>query len=429
MVRFALAPPKPAGSRPEPYAAQLALSRTHSRLVPLTRESDGYAIDLPPSAVWYELPAGRGLAGYGLARALRLLLDVLSGLNALHETQTDNGQPFTHGEVVPALVRVDASGAARLIPLAPWHGSTPGKQPSFERIGHLAPERLLGDAIDQRADVFSAGVLLWEALAGRRLFESDSTDEIIMRLMGGRVTLPALPPELAWASPLKDVVMRALSVDPEQRFANAADFAEAIEAVADEHVASRAEVAAYFGARDPHARPSVIEHPSDVPTHNSSLSALVSPVSRSDAEQPSNRAPAYRQSLAPRSRGRGKRWAVAAGLSLLVAVGVGIVARSADRAHTPVASGAAVRAPLAGMPLVPAPSAAALSTAAPSAGPSEAPPVSSAAGAFPGPDTSTTRSRTKAPKSANGLKSSAPRLKLPTKPAASRVNEGELYGI
>ncbi len=165
----------------------------------------GYAVPRELSRNWFELRGKRGLAGYGLARALRMLLDVLEGLSALQGTRTETGHPFVHGEVVPAMLRVDETGIARLIPLAPWHGSGPGTLPAPERCGHLAPERLLGDAIDARADVFSAGTLLWEALAGRRLFETDSVESIVMRLMGEKVTLPQLPPELSWAVPLKAV--------------------------------------------------------------------------------------------------------------------------------------------------------------------------------------------------------------------------------
>jgi serine/threonine-protein kinase len=413
---------------------QLALARIHSRLVPLRHQTEGYVIDHASSPGWFELHAGRGLAGYGLARALRLLLDVLSGLSALHDTQTDKGHPFTHGELVPALVRVDSSGAARLIPLAPWHSSTLGKLPSPERIGHLAPERLLGDTIDQRADVFSAGVLLWEALAGRRLFEADSVDEIITRLMGGRVTLPALPPELAWAWPLKDVAMCALAVDPEQRFSNLADFAEAIETVAAEHLATHAEVAAYFGAPDPHARPSVIERPRAVPPHNSSLSALVSPAVRAES------APASGPTSPPETpsragRGKGQLWAGAAALSLLLAVGVGVGKRSTGRAQSPPVPRAAVGARSVVERLAIPSSAPAIPSSAPSATfnvaatPSVSPAVSAAA---PSPAVSAaapSRRTNKVPKTPKAIEISPPRLKTPAKPAAGRGREAEQYGI
>lgn len=236
----------------------------------------GYVLEAELTRNWFELPAQRGLAGYGLARALRILLDVLSGLAALHDTKTEAGAGFVHGEVVPAMLRVDRQGCGRLVPLAPWHRLEVGVALATERQGHVAPERLLGDAIDQRADVFSCGVLLWEALAGRRLFEAESIDGIVMRLMGGKVQLPELPPELTWAAPLKSVAMCALSVDPAQRFGDCAELASAIEECVLDHIATHEEVAAFFGARE---RTSMLPPalPSPAVSHKSSLSALVAP--------------------------------------------------------------------------------------------------------------------------------------------------------
>ena len=151
---------------------QLALSRVHARLVPMQRGEHGYAIDASAER-WFELPAGRGFAGYGLGRALRMLLDVLRGLTALHDTFDAQGESFAHGEVALTQLRVDPEGVCRLVPLTPRHSSAVSTPPS-EALGHLAPERLLGERVDARADVFSAGVLLWEALAGRRLFNETS---------------------------------------------------------------------------------------------------------------------------------------------------------------------------------------------------------------------------------------------------------------
>jgi serine/threonine-protein kinase len=275
-----------------PFAPQLALGRVHPELAPVCEAGAGYALDPTRTTGWFELPAGRGFAGYGLSRALRMLLDVLGGLSALHDTRTPNGEAFVHGELTPSLMRVDTRGVLRLFPIAPRHWQESAREPGPEIAGYLAPERLLGDAIDRRADVFSAGVLLWEALAGRRLFEHDSPEEIVTRLMGGKVLLPELPPELAWAIPLKAVAMRALSVDPEQRFANCAELVSAIEAAARMCVASHAEVAAHFAAPPPSRMspppprfPRLREVEEEFQSaHKSSLSALVAPAARRVAE-------------------------------------------------------------------------------------------------------------------------------------------------
>lgn len=230
----------------DPFAMQLALSRVHARLVPMRRaEGGGYELDSSASA-WFELPSGRGFAGYGLGRALRMLLDVLRGLTALHDTFTATGNAFAHGEVALPQFRVDNEGVCRLVPLTPRHFSGAAYAP--EALGHVAPERLLGEGVDARSDVFSAGVLLWEALAGRRLFSEASGDAIIDRLMGEKLQMPQLPPELAWAIPLKAIAARALSVDPYQRFADCAELSTAITIVARERVASHSEIASFFGS-------------------------------------------------------------------------------------------------------------------------------------------------------------------------------------
>lgn len=418
VVRFAVTPPGKKSPTAQPFAAQLALSRVHSHLVPLERVPTG---DIAPRAAtvgWYQLHPQRGLAGYGLARALRMLLDVLVGLTALEQTRTDSGEPFVHGELVPALVRVDRSGCARLIPLAPWHWSVPGTAFAPERRGHLAPERLLGDALDPRADVFSAGVLLWEALAGRRLFEHDAVDEIVTQLLAGKVTLTQLPPELAWAVPLKAVARRALSVDPKQRFANSAELAAAIEAVCRERIATHADVAGYFGAPERFASaPPLVRAPA-IPKHYSSLSALVAPLRPLAPPEPSPVIPVSRDSSWPASSERRRLWAVAAISCLFTAVGVGAVARHEP---SPGASGRtsqlAQSLPLVALPpsasaahvVVPAPSQASLPIApGPTPIDAEEPP----------------------PKSPPAVpKRLAPKFKLPTKAVRSPDKAAAKYGI
>jgi eukaryotic-like serine/threonine-protein kinase len=270
----------------DPFAMQLALSRVHARLVPMQRDEQGYVLD-PSAEAWVELPADRGFAGYGLSRALRMLLDVLRGLTALHDTFDTEGVTFAHGEVALTQFRVDSEGVCRLVPLTARHSSAESK-PSAEVLGQLAPERLLGEPVDPRADVFSAGVLLWEALAGRRLFTETTADAIIERLMGEKLQMPQLPPELAWAIPLKSIAARALSVDPYQRFADCAELATAIAIVARERVATHAEIAAFFGSKARSHNSVAQKRP--IPTRSSTFPSVSLPASL-PASPPSINAP------------------------------------------------------------------------------------------------------------------------------------------
>jgi serine/threonine-protein kinase len=409
----------PQTRRLAPFAAQLELARVHPQLIALTASADGYVIAESAGQGAFELASGRGLAGYGLARALRLLLDALAGVSALHATHTARGGAFVHGELVPELLRVDAQGVARLIPLATWHWSSAGTLPAPQRWGHLAPERLLGDALDPRADVFSAGVLLWEALAGRRLFESESIDSITARLLDGKVNLPQLPPELAWALPLKALSMRALSVSPANRFATCAEFARAIETVAAGHVATHSEVLSYFNTRHHSLRPSQNPPPAAASSHKSSLSALVSPIQSATAARaapPPSARPNARPALEIRTTRAG--WRAIAGTCLLAAFAIGAAVRyqASGSSKTGAAS--------AWLPQ-----------------PSEPLPTATASAKVPGhllarpaPEVDLRPAASAAPDAASGhgtplLRSSAPHPRLGAKPGRKRSKEAELYGI
>lgn len=123
-----------------------------------------------------------------LPYSLRWLLDVLTGLGVLHRTLG-----FVHGEVQPEHVVLGDDGVGRLVPVVRAHWVR-GEARAPERLYYLAPEKLLGDKVDVRSDVFSVGVMLWEALTGQRLLEATEVDDIIARMMGGGVPR-AEPPE------------------------------------------------------------------------------------------------------------------------------------------------------------------------------------------------------------------------------------------
>ena len=165
----------------------------------------------------FTLPAGT-FKRFDLEQVVRLLLDVLSGLSVLHEVVTD-GQPFVHGQVSPQTIYIDEYGTARLVPLL--NGL------KVDAVGYRAPERLVGGAEDARADVFSVGVMLWEALAGKRLFPKGMAAQAL-------AAPPAiqLSPDARWAQPLCAIAERAIALQPAQRFASALEFSNALAAAA-----------------------------------------------------------------------------------------------------------------------------------------------------------------------------------------------------
>jgi eukaryotic-like serine/threonine-protein kinase len=184
--------------------------------------------------------------------ALRMVLDALAGLHAAHELKNDQGElvQLVHRDVSPQNVLVGVDGIARITDFGVARATS---RLTSTRVGQLkgklaymAPEQAKGEGLDRRADVFSAGVLIWETLAAKRLFKADNEAATLQRVMNEPIPsltriAPHLSPELAAA------VGGALERDPEQRFATAAEFADAIEEAAEgrDGIADSRDVAAF----------------------------------------------------------------------------------------------------------------------------------------------------------------------------------------
>jgi serine/threonine-protein kinase len=96
------------------------------------------------------------------------------------------------------------------------------------KLSYLAPEQFLGGQVDRRADLFAASIVLWEALTGERLFHATLQNEVVARILSGKIQPPselneALGPEI------DALVLRGLHTDPSGRFSTAREMAIAIE--------------------------------------------------------------------------------------------------------------------------------------------------------------------------------------------------------
>jgi serine/threonine protein kinase len=187
--------------------------------------------------------------------ALRIVLDSLAGLHAAHELKDDQGTlvNLVHRDVSPQNVLVGVDGIARITDFGVARASS---RLSTTRVGQLkgklaymAPEQAQGDPIDRRADVFSAGVLVWETLASKRLFKADNEAATLQRVMHEPIpSLTRVAPHIS--KELASVVHRGLDRDPTKRFQTAAQFADAVEAAAGgrDGVADPRDLAAFVKA-------------------------------------------------------------------------------------------------------------------------------------------------------------------------------------
>ena len=164
----------------------------------------------------------------------RILVDALEGLHAAHELRDDRGTPLdiVHRDISPQNLLVGTDGLTRVTDfgialargrLAPAtvQGGVKGKIP------YLSPEQVNRGKVDRRSDIFAAGVVAWELLAGKRLFVAPSEGEIMAMILRE----PLVPPSserLDVPLDLDETVLKALERKAERRFQTAAELAKAI---------------------------------------------------------------------------------------------------------------------------------------------------------------------------------------------------------
>jgi eukaryotic-like serine/threonine-protein kinase len=182
----------------------------------------------------------------------RILADALEGLRAAHETRAEDGTPLelVHRDFSPQNLLVGVDGMTRLtdfgIAKAVRRDSVTTTGQIKGKIGYMAPEQALGQPLDARCDVWAAGVVLWEAMTGRRLWSADNDATMLLELVSGA---PPSPPSLyrSGITPAIDaLVERALQRDRDARMPGAGPFRAALlEAWRDIGVADAAEVGSF----------------------------------------------------------------------------------------------------------------------------------------------------------------------------------------
>ncbi|MBX7113676.1 MAG: protein kinase [Myxococcaceae bacterium] len=192
-----------------------------------------------------------------LGITLRILTDACRGLDAAHRAVDEEGNPISlvHRDFTPDNIHVGVSGEVKVIDFGiaktnSWgSGTEPGTLKG--KFFYMSPEMILAKPVDHRADLFAAGVMLYEQLCGHRPFTGLSIDEVVMRIAeGGHKPPRTFDPSVPEA--LEAVCMTALQKDPDQRFPSLQEFNTALEAIGGPaQLSTPEEVGAYVAALFP----------------------------------------------------------------------------------------------------------------------------------------------------------------------------------
>jgi serine/threonine-protein kinase len=163
-----------------------------------------------------------------------IIRDALLGLHAAHELLDDDGHPLAvvHRDVSPQNIHVGADGLTRVLDFGVAKASTRRYVTQTGeikgKIPYMSPEQLHGETLDRRTDVYAAGVCLWEALAGRRLFHGSNEGEVVRQILDAKSVPPSFVSEMPLSEALDSVVLKALAQQREDRWATAEEMANAL---------------------------------------------------------------------------------------------------------------------------------------------------------------------------------------------------------
>ncbi|MEM1349840.1 MAG: protein kinase, partial [Myxococcota bacterium] len=178
----------------------------------------------------------RGERVMSMMTALQIAAAAADALHAAHANRDGEGgsRSVVHGELAPQHVMIGYSGEVKLIDLpvatasraikVDAHGTMTGD------LAYMSPEQCMGESADNRSNVFSLAVILWELLTGRKLFEQRDPFDLMTAITEGPVLLPSkvnsdVPPFL------DALLNKALQKDPKQRLSDCSKFARALRQV------------------------------------------------------------------------------------------------------------------------------------------------------------------------------------------------------
>lgn len=193
--------------------------------------------------------------------ALTILTEACRGLDAAHRAVDDQGHPLAlvHRDFTPDNIHVGVKGDVKVIDFGiarttTWgSGTEPGTLKG--KFFYMSPEMITAKHVDHRADIFAAGVMLYEQLCGRRPFTGNSVDEVVIRIAREEAVPPSTyDPGVPRSLDL--ICLKALAKDPKDRFQALGELVTALESLGGDQVLAAHDVVGdyvsqVFPSKDP----------------------------------------------------------------------------------------------------------------------------------------------------------------------------------
>jgi serine/threonine-protein kinase len=155
--------------------------------------------------------------------AVYISLEICKGLAYAHELTDPNGVPLhiVHRDMSPPNVLITKHGEVKIVDfgLAKANSQLEKSEPGIikGKFSYLSPEAAMAQEVDARTDVFAVGIILWELLAGQRLFLGDTDFQTVKKVQASAIPSiaeinPSVPPDL------ERIIARALAREPSQRY-------------------------------------------------------------------------------------------------------------------------------------------------------------------------------------------------------------------
>ncbi len=286
----------------------------------------------------------------------RIIADTAEGLAAAHDLTSMTGEhlQLVHRDVSPGNIVVLYDGNVKIVDfgVAKARGriTESGQHTLKGKIGYVSPEQVQGGPVDRRSDIFGLGIVLWEALTLRRLFDAD-TD-----LAGCKKILECSVPPPSYYRPevpvsLDAICLRAVARDPDDRFQDAVEMYAALEEMLGQAgQRGRERIAEFMNARFSRRRAARRRVIQQVATASADEELEVDIEFDTDDDSDTDAVPVEAPAAIPRKRRGPGVWLVLAFTALAVAGGAYYLGRAdqgatgtpTTRGRTPPAVGAVV---------------------------------------------------------------------------------------